>query len=54
MDRGRVAHDLSYLFEHLGVMAGVLKSDDFLFGLVFPFILQSVISKPPADLLAGR
>jgi hypothetical protein len=41
-------------FGHLGVAAGVIGLGDFLIGLVYLFILPNVISRRPADLLAGK
>lgn len=41
-------------FGHLGVMAGVLGTVDFVIGLVFLFVLPGVIGKRPIDLLMGK
>jgi len=46
---------ISYGFcGHLGSMAGVLGSGDFLVGMVFLFVLPRAIDKRAATLLAGR
>ena len=41
-------------FGHLGNMAGVLGTGDFLIGVLYLFVLPGVINKRPADLLAGK
>ena len=41
-------------FGHLGNMAGVLGTGDFLIGVLYLYVLPGVINKRPADLLAGK
>ena len=46
---------ISYgFFGHLGTMAGVLGTGDFLIGVLYLFVLPGVVNKGPADLLAGK